>query len=213
MLGHEEENCRKKNKVRKEWRVVQTDGAAGRILARQDQQQETHNLQEGFIRPRRPIPRAANQQHTTIQSPLSNVFQALLEEEVEIREARAEDSRPSPMDNIITWNIRGLNSPNKQEDITGFLNKQNVAFKEIIHRHCQTQMQGSQMMQVYEIFKNVRGPLRKLNRDKFADAHEQQGIASRKLELIQEQLQHNPRDRDLMAQEKECRANYMRTAE
>ena len=30
------------------------------------------------------------------------------------------------MNNIITWNIRGLNSPNKQEDISGFLNKQNV---------------------------------------------------------------------------------------
>jgi len=25
------------------------------------------------------------------------------------------------MDNIITWNIRGLNSPNKKEDITIFL--------------------------------------------------------------------------------------------
>ena len=66
MLGHEEENCEKKNKGRKEWRVVQIDGAAGRILVGQDQQQEAHDLQEGFIRPRRPVPRAPNQQHTTI---------------------------------------------------------------------------------------------------------------------------------------------------
>ena len=31
------------------------------------------------------------------------------------------------MDNIIASNIRGLNSPNRQEDIRGFLNKQDVA--------------------------------------------------------------------------------------
>jgi len=27
------------------------------------------------------------------------------------------------MDSILTWNIRGLNSPNKQEDIKGGLSK------------------------------------------------------------------------------------------
>ena len=30
------------------------------------------------------------------------------------------------MDNILVWNIRGLNSPNKQEDIQVFLNKERV---------------------------------------------------------------------------------------
>ena len=30
------------------------------------------------------------------------------------------------MDSMITWNIRGLNSPNKQEDIKDFLSKQQV---------------------------------------------------------------------------------------
>jgi len=30
------------------------------------------------------------------------------------------------MTNILAWNIRGLNSPNKQEDIKGFLHKQKV---------------------------------------------------------------------------------------
>jgi len=30
------------------------------------------------------------------------------------------------MDSILTWNIRGLNSPNKQEDIKDFLSKQQV---------------------------------------------------------------------------------------
>ena len=30
------------------------------------------------------------------------------------------------MDNIISWNIRGLNDPNKQEDVSIFLKKQKV---------------------------------------------------------------------------------------
>ena len=37
------------------------------------------------------------------------------------------ERRGSPlMDNIITWNIRGLNSPNKQDDIKIFLEKHRV---------------------------------------------------------------------------------------
>ncbi|KAJ8419364.1 hypothetical protein Cgig2_020719 [Carnegiea gigantea] len=61
-------------------------------------------------------------------------------------------------------------------------------FKRIIQRHCQTELQGFQTQKVYEILRRIRGSLKKLNRDKFADLHKRQGIARRALEMVQEQL-------------------------
>lgn len=36
------------------------------------------------------------------------------------------------MANILAWNIRGLNSPNKQEDIRIFLQKQHVGLVDLL---------------------------------------------------------------------------------
>jgi len=55
----------------------------------------------------------------------------------------------------------------------------------------------------------LRGPLRKLNRDRFADIHEQQRIAKVQLERVQKELYDNPRNEALLAQEKEGRIKYL----
>ena len=56
---------------------------------------------------------------------------------------------------------------------------------------------------------NLKGPWRKLNRDKFADIHEQQRLARMHLEKVQNELHGNPRDEGLLEQEKEARGRYL----
>ena len=56
---------------------------------------------------------------------------------------------------------------------------------------------------------NLRGSLRKLNRDRFADIHDQQRVARMQLERVQSELHGNPRDEALLAQEKEARDRYL----
>ena len=58
--------------------------------------------------------------------------------------------------------------------------------------------------------KKTKMSLGLLNRDKYADAHEQQRIVKRRMEIIQEQLQETPMDEELIAKQKEYRENYMR---
>jgi len=41
-------------------------------------------------------------------------------------------------------------------------------------------------MQVSELFRKLKDPLRTLNRDKYADLHAQQEISRRQLQLVQE---------------------------
>jgi len=43
------------------------------------------------------------------------------------------------------------------------------------------------------------GPLRKLNRDKFSNIHEQQWLARKQLDRVQAELQDNPMDEILTA--------------
>jgi len=51
--------------------------------------------------------------------------------------------------------------------------------------------------------------LRKLNRDRFADIHEQQKVARMQLERVQSKLHGNLRDEVLIVQEKEARGRYL----
>jgi len=82
MLGHEEQVCRKKNKVRQEWRPIDRD--------RDEDKEEEYNTQgggnqglriqedqEGFVRPRKSAPRVSQQQLVERQSPVINPFLAL----------------------------------------------------------------------------------------------------------------------------------------
>ena len=54
---------------------------------------------------------------------MANTYNVLLEEEGNQEEGREEGSQPQ-MDRIISWNVRGMNGPNKQEDIKIFLQQQ-----------------------------------------------------------------------------------------
>ena len=51
--------------------------------------------------------------------------------------------------------------------------------------------------------------MRKLNRDKFSDIHEQQRLARKQLDRVQEELHANPMDETLIAQEMERRIKYL----
>jgi len=66
------------------------------------------------------------------------------------------------------------------------------------------QGKGSKMQQVHDMLSKLRGPLRKLNRDRFADIHEQQRIARLQLERVQSELYGNPRDEVLLCNGPSC---------
>ncbi|KAJ8425931.1 hypothetical protein Cgig2_003906 [Carnegiea gigantea] len=55
----------------------------------------------------------------------------------------------------------------------------------------------------------MQHPLRKLNRDKFADLHEQQARFRDKLSKIQQQMLSDPHNESHKAQERECREQYI----
>ncbi|KAJ8428605.1 hypothetical protein Cgig2_025265 [Carnegiea gigantea] len=133
MMGHEEAQCRKKAKTRQKWRPVQREER----LQEAEQQLEGQNHQnlqtqqdppneieqEGFITPRRFVQSSSTGRQLSGQVPIQNNFQVLMDEaSTEMRY----ESRAPPMDSIIVWNIRGLNSLNKQEDIKIFLEKHKI---------------------------------------------------------------------------------------
>jgi len=47
-------------------------------------------------------------------------------------------SLQSPMDNIVRWNIRGLNGLNKREDIVLFLNKHSIGMARFLETKVKT---------------------------------------------------------------------------
>jgi len=83
-------------------------------------------------------------------------------------------------------------------------------FKGIVQGQCQQQQNGTEIHQVWNPLRQLKKPLKKLNKDKYADIHNQQGLARRKLEVVQEMLHKNPRDRDLLDKEQECKETYNR---
>ena len=82
-------------------------------------------------------------------------------------------------------------------------------YNEIVQTQALKQRKGSKMQQVQAMLKGLRGPLRKLSRDKYADIHEQQRLARMQLVRIQCELHGKPRDAELMAQEKKARERYL----
>ncbi|KAJ8423045.1 hypothetical protein Cgig2_021864 [Carnegiea gigantea] len=62
------------------------------------------------------------------------------------------------------------------------------SYRDLIKQHTQQRLQGSKMLQICEVLKKLRKPLRQLNKDKFGDIHEQQQEARRKMKMVQEQL-------------------------
>jgi len=119
MYGHTEMEYIKKAEPRQEWRKVAN-------YSLRNEQRIVHPSSETvYGMPTRTSPRAA----LTIQgicTTSSNAFQALLEtESIDLVNHETGISHP-PMDNILSWNIRGLNGLNKQEDIVLFLNENSI---------------------------------------------------------------------------------------
>ena len=62
------------------------------------------------------------------------------------------------------------------------------------------------MFQLFELLKKIRELLRKPNRDRYGDIHEQRQIARREMEEVQDQLQLNAQNDELLEKEKVSRA-------
>ncbi|KAJ8438642.1 hypothetical protein Cgig2_016388 [Carnegiea gigantea] len=95
MLGHTNDICKKKKEVRKEWRPIIQGVSATQNITSTLPQRET------------PV------RHNSLPSSSAQ------DQEIH-KEVRKNDTPTTPMDNIASWNIRGLNWPNKQEDVKMF---------------------------------------------------------------------------------------------
>ncbi|KAJ8427758.1 hypothetical protein Cgig2_006426 [Carnegiea gigantea] len=84
------------------------------------------------------------------------------------------------------------------------------SLKEIVQEQCRRKVKGCKMLQLYDILRSTRGPLRRLNREKFAGIHEQQQIARRELDIAQEKLHKEPINSMLEEEEKACREKYIK---
>ncbi|KAJ8430047.1 hypothetical protein Cgig2_014207 [Carnegiea gigantea] len=149
---------------------------------------------DDFIRiPRRSLsskmPNAQKGVHTPGYS-----FQVLMESdflELVMKEASIRDI--PPMDNIISWNIRGLNCPNNHDNLKIFILKNSIGLmfcdkwsedpqlKPLIIEQMQFLRDSSQMNQILDLSKHLNKPLLNLNKDKFEDIHEQQNLYRDKL--------------------------------
>ena len=129
MLGYKELNCRKKGKTRQEWRPVRRGKGQQEVAIPLSTTAPQHTgkgkEQEGYITPKTIVQGSYTHWQIPIHSPMQNTFQVLMNAE-ESTDGLIERRDPLHMDNIITWNIRGLNSPNKQEDAKIFLEKHRV---------------------------------------------------------------------------------------
>ena len=69
--------------------------------------------------------------------------------------------------------------------------------------------QGNPLIQLKKFYDKLRTRLRLLNKNHYADLHEQKERAKRRLEEIQLQLHDHPRNNDLQRHEKEARNHYI----
>ncbi|KAJ8421596.1 LOW QUALITY PROTEIN: hypothetical protein Cgig2_020785 [Carnegiea gigantea] len=132
MFGHLEEECRKKARTRREWReaqnqsdVLRGEGTTQPQGAINDTiiQNPRHDTEE-FITVRRPLTRmfhSPKRESDTIR--VQNPFEPLHKEALQTTYKRRP---PLLMDRICSWNIRGLNWPNKQKDVKIFLQERNI---------------------------------------------------------------------------------------
>ena len=131
MFGHTLHNCRKRNKIRIIWREVTKGNATSSDAAHHQPLSPDH--QEDFIKVlEKHIVRSPRRTASEEQTLTHNHFQALIEYEVPVLSTGAiieqlQKSMP-PMDNILAWNVRGLNWLNKQEDVSFFLQFNKIGF-------------------------------------------------------------------------------------
>ena len=95
-MGHDEKECRRKNKERQEWRRVPPIDEIGEANAGQEQQPDDQRTSDGFTTPRREIQRSGSRPHAVSHLYMQNSFQALMDEEVCEGEARRGDIRITP---------------------------------------------------------------------------------------------------------------------
>ncbi|KAJ8435393.1 hypothetical protein Cgig2_009644 [Carnegiea gigantea] len=101
MFLHEEGHCKKKEGAKRVWRPIR------KVSDPQEQGTNTQHTEHC----------EALTSNETTQPAHTNSFQALLESDVlELVEKRTERGGKFLMVNIASWNVRGLNWPNKQED-------------------------------------------------------------------------------------------------
>jgi len=60
-----------------------------------------------------------------------------------------------------------------------------------------------------DFLSQLKAPLRKLNKEKFTDLHEQQARVREQLNKIQQQVLSDPQNTSYIAQEKTCREQYI----
>ena len=125
MFGHEGENYKRKEGVTAEWRRVQRDIPEDTLML--PKPQPNLAAMEEFTL----ITRRTSAKHTVLTSEettprLINLFQTLegIERVTNMPDIRREESTPNG--NIVAWDIRGLNWPNKQENVRSFLHNNNV---------------------------------------------------------------------------------------
>ena len=90
---------------------------------------QPHTDEEGFVTVRKKAA-ALVTRHKELSVPTNaqNYFDSLAETEgPENMHLRTEGARPT-MDRICSWNIRGLNQTNKQEDVKIFLHENQIGF-------------------------------------------------------------------------------------
>ncbi|KAJ8423898.1 LOW QUALITY PROTEIN: hypothetical protein Cgig2_010854 [Carnegiea gigantea] len=119
MFEHLDDACKKKIGAEKEWRKVVQEPTHVPITV-------THvNVENGFDRPKGSTNKKTNPLDTQPVAPGTNSCLPRLESEfLEIATHNANEGLYL-VDNILCWNIRNLNRPNKQEDVKLFLNRNN----------------------------------------------------------------------------------------
>jgi len=82
-------------------------------------------------------------------------------------------------------------------------------FHILVDRAYQQRPTGSKMYQLTQILKRLQKPLQQLNGNRFKDVHNQLVISKAQLDHIQNQLQHDPGNRQLQEKERENRERYI----
>ncbi|KAJ8419959.1 hypothetical protein Cgig2_029098 [Carnegiea gigantea] len=155
MFGHTQEQCRKQENQRKEWRV-----------------------------------KAPVSSPSTAQPPKD-------------AEPRGEDVYGRNLDEqrVPLWE--------DIESIAMLLEDPWCSFKDIVKQDLTQRTRGYYLKALQHILTALKHPLKKLNRNKFADIYQQQTAARNELLQIQAQLQHDPVNPELLHKEVSCRAKYV----
>jgi len=82
--------------------------------------------QDGFIEVSSKAVARRSTTSTGEMCPVTSPLAVLMESESLSKDIRGDPVDLPPMDNIANWNVRGLNHPNKQEDVKLFLTKSKI---------------------------------------------------------------------------------------